>query len=381
MTATADLSADLSAPPHRLPELDRFVGEEGCFAPPPAEAARLRLGFVRDAVAWHLDDRSPYAAYAVRRGFDLGVLDRPEGLADVPLLPSALFKRAGVDLVHPAAADVLWTTSSGTRGSISRIPRDDTTLRRFFASIGNLTSEMADVQTPDVRVFNLGPQTDEARHLWIAYVMAGVGVLLPRSREYVRDGVLLLEEAVRDLAAVDGERVAVIGPPPYLLELAHALSARGIRPRLRPDSLLMTIGGWKRRSGERIPRALFDDTLAAATGLPLAQVRDTFNMVELNSALIECPHKRLHLPPWVLARARDPETLTVLPSGRSGVLAYLDATAASYPGFVLSDDLGRVEEDVRCPCGRASDVLVLERRLNTMESRGCALKLDGAPTR
>ncbi|MDE2324405.1 MAG: hypothetical protein KGL51_07000 [Betaproteobacteria bacterium] len=365
-----------SAQPQKITPVDQMVAEEGLFALSPAQVESVRREFVRQAAQWHLQSGSSYAAYASRQGFRMDMLATADGVGALPLLPSMLFKREALRLAHPAATDILWTTSSGTKGSISRIPRDDITLRRFFASIGNLSNEMLDIQNSDITVFNLGPDADEANNLWISYVMAGITVMLPKSRYYVQANRLLLEDLIHDLQATLGQRIALMGPPPLLADLAHALVARRIRLQPRPDSLVVTIGGWKRRSGERMPRAAFDELLAGVFQLPSSQVRDTFNMVELNSVLVECEHKLLHVPPWLYVRARDPGSLGVLPGGHSGVLSYLDPTARSFPCFVLSDDLGSVDENYKCACGRCSDVLRIERRLNTVESRGCALKMD-----
>jgi long-chain-fatty-acid---luciferin-component ligase len=140
---------------------------------------------------------------------------------------------------------------------------------------------------------------------------------------------------------------------------------------------VVAIGGWKRRSGERIPRAEFDDRIAAGLGIETRQIRDAFNMVELNTAVLECEYHQMHLPAWIHARARSAVDLAVLPSEESGILSYLDPTPTSYPGFILSDDVGHVKHAARCRCGRQTDILVVERRLNTMETRGCALRIDG----
>lgn len=356
--------------------IDRLVSEEGMFLIPPEQAAGLRLRCLHEALAWHLDPESPYGRYAERQGFSLPKLQEPGGLNAVPLLPSALFKRRGVSVAHPRAGDILWTTSSGTQGGLSQIPRDDTTLRRFFSSIAILTKSVLEVENPDADLLALGPPADEAKNLWIAYVTAGTAVLLPRTKHYVRDGALHIEDAIRDLQALEGVHVGIMGPPPLILELAKAVSARRVPLRLRHTSQVITIGGWKRRSGEAVPRADFDETVSSAFGLGVAQVRDIFNMVELNTVIMECSAKSLHIPPWLYVRARNHATLEVVPSGVSGVLSYLDPTAVSYPAFILSDDLGVVFENQTCACGRTSDVLKIERRLNTVETRGCALKMD-----
>ncbi|MGC4059461.1 MAG: hypothetical protein QM749_00835 [Aquabacterium sp.] len=356
--------------------LDKLIAEEGLFTQTSAQIDAIRRDGIGRAVKWHLQQGTSYKAYAARQGFDLSMLDTNEGLSRLPLLPSMLFKRKALRLAHPLSSDILWTTSSGTKGSVSQIPRDDVTLRRFFASIGNLSNEMLDIQNSDITVFNLGPDAEEAKNLWISYVMAGINVMLPDSRYYVRGGQFLLEEIIRDLQQTQGQRIAVMGPPPLLADLARALSARRLQILPRTDSLIVAIGGWKRRSGERIARDTFDALLSEAFQVPTTQVRDTFNMVELNSVMVECAHKQLHVPPWLYIRARDPGSFDTLASGQSGVLSYLDPTAQSYPGFLLSDDLGNVVENHACACGRTSDVLHIERRLNTVESRGCALKMD-----
>jgi long-chain-fatty-acid---luciferin-component ligase len=359
-----------------LDPLDLLISEEGMFQLSQSRIVETRWRVLRAALEWHLRTGTPYAGYAARLDFGLDLLASPGALDRVPVIPSMLFKRAGVAVKHPESGSTLLTTSSGTQGGISQIPRDDLTLRRFFASIGNLSNEMLEIENPSLRVFNLGPDVKEAPHLWIAYVMAGVSAMLPHGRHYVEGDTFLLEELLRDLRKLEGERIVVIGPPPILHDLSRAMAARDQRASVAPDSVITTIGGWKRRAGERIERGRFNAGLAEVFGLSPAQVRDTFNMVELNTVLMECREQRFHVPPWLYVRARSPATLAVLPPGESGVLGYLDPTARSYPGFILSDDLGTVEESASCACGRRSDIVRLERRLNTMESRGCALKMD-----
>ena len=74
-------------------------------------------------------------------------------------------------------------------------------------------------------------------------------------------------------------------------------------------------------------------------------------------------------------RAFCPSTLKELPSGEMGILGFLDPTSTSYPGFILSDDFGKVYENVNCTCGVEGDFVEVIRRINKIESRGCALKM------
>src|SRR5439155_26314175 len=130
-------------------------------------------------------------------------------------------------------------------------------------------------------------------------------------------------------------RLIVAGPPILLLALPDKVRTHG-PTEAHPCSLAVAIGGWKRAGGAHIPRAEFDARVREGLGLGPSAVRDAFNMVELNTVMIECPQGRKHVPPWLWTRARDPHTLAVIDSGKVGILAYLDATPVSYPGFILS---------------------------------------------
>jgi long-chain-fatty-acid---luciferin-component ligase len=360
-----------------ISELDSLLGSDGLFHLESAEAVGIRVRHVRDAVALHLDRNSRYREYAARCDFDLDSPDAARGtslLDAVPLLPTSVFKRP---LEHVRTGDdpVITTTSSGTLGTISRVPRDDVTLMRFYATVTAGIRGVLGVEDSTTPVLNLLPPVDQVEHLWVSYVMSGVALLFP-STSYV-DGVGFdVDALLGDLAAVPASRsVGLVGPPSLLLEVAVAAAAAG-GLRLPSDSIVIAMGGWKRRQSGAVDRSAFDGTVAAALGLDPSRVRDAFNMVELNTVIVECEHKRKHCPPWLYARARDPRTLRPLPSGVAGVLSFLDATATSYPGFVLSDDLGSVDQDVACPCGRRTDVLRILRRVRRTESRGCALKIE-----
>jgi len=99
-------------------------------------------------------------------------------------------------------------------------------------------------------------------------------------------------------------------------------------------------------------------------------------MVELNTVVLECSAKRKHVPPWLYVRARNAADLTVLDDCEEGVLSFLDGTAESYPAFILSDDIGAVVSNMKCECGRTTDVVEIRRRVRRIEERGCALRMS-----
>ncbi|HEY4616478.1 MAG TPA: acyl-protein synthetase, partial [Citricoccus sp.] len=100
-------------------------------------------------------------------------------------------------------------------------------------------------------------------------------------------------------------------------------------------------------------------------------VRAVYAMAESSLLAVECHVHRTHVPPWCHVSARDPDDVrTEVAPGAPGLLAVLDALNTSYPGFLLSEDVGSVETGP-CPCGRTGQVLtVLGRGQGPVQARG-----------
>jgi long-chain-fatty-acid---luciferin-component ligase len=378
-SALLEIGAECAAP--TLDPIDAWLGHDDLYALPPNAVADIRIEFLRAAVTHHRKHNPHYDRYCTVQGFDhQNQLQAVADLERIPLLPCAVFKR-NQDRIRTGgvATEAVDTRSSGTQGTLSIVPRDNGTLMRFFASVAIGHRELFGVEGFDRPVFSIGPPTSAAPNLWIAYVMTGLAVALPTTFYMDNNDLFDIEQLVHDLRQLPGDAGAIlVGPPPLLLDLAAFLEATDPL-NLGLDALVATIGGWKRRQSEVVARDEFSMRVARALGIPdVSRIRDTFNMVELNSVFFECRFHRKHCPPWVVANVRDPETLDALPSGASGILAFLDPTPTSYPGFILSDDFGAVEGCVTCECGIVGDIVSIHRRVNRVESRGCALKLEGA---
>ncbi|WP_061219408.1 hypothetical protein [Leptospira weilii] len=356
-----------------IDEIDAWLTSENVYRADREETKELLVKHLRLSQKMHIETNPAYARFANKLGFDPDNL-KYETLDQIPMLPSGLFKRVP-DMIRSGSDDVVITTSSGTQGSVSQIPRDDMTMRRFFSSVVIGIRDLVNIENSETFVHNLGPLPEESNHLWIAYVMAGVA-MLHDTEFYIRDKELNVERFISALREpVANAPVVVVGPPPVVLDMAKHLLATG--PLTSSDNrYVVTIGGWKKRIGDMINRKEFQEQVTSAFGLTHpGAIRDAFNMVELNTAIIECEHHRKHCPPWLYISVRDPKTLVSLGSGKSGILAYADPTPISFPGTVLSDDFGYVERDVKCACGVVGDILTIERRINKIENRGCALKI------
>lgn len=360
-------------PETMIEPLDAWLSSDGAFRAPYEEGRAKLVDSLLNVLTMHMANNSAYSAYAKALKFDLSEFSE-ESLDRVPLVPAGAFKRMP-EVLRTPGKDVVDTTSSGTQGTVSRIPRDNTTMMRFFASVAAGTKELLDLEHSETMVYSIGPTIRESRHLWISYVMAGVSVLHDTDF-YVADGQLQAKRLMDDLRTASPHVPSlIVGPPPMLWDLTRKAAESGGLPS-HPRRYVITIGGWKRRSGEMVERKMFDAHVSKTLGLAgTSHVRDAFNMVELNTIILECEHHTKHCPPWLYVTARDPWTLKATAERESGVLGYLDPTPTSFPGMILSEDFGWVERKFACPCGVVSDTLHIERRINRLESRGCAMKI------
>jgi long-chain-fatty-acid---luciferin-component ligase len=360
-----------------LHPLDELVfQQENVFATTGVALSELRLSLIREAFEYHYEACPPYRRYCEVAGVSPLDVRAYDDLFRIPLLPTSLFKKK--ELVSVAPADIAKVClSSGTQGGQSRVSRDQRSLERLLGSVRQGLSVLDREVDRERHVFVLGPDTDEARDLWFSYVLSIVDFLHPTDF-YVRGDCFEPAALLRDLAALPpGPQPLLVGPPFLFVELAAAARELGLRVNLAErEGMIITAGGWKRHQGQALSRESLDELVVTGLGVARTHIRDTFNMVELNSVLFECEAGAKHVPPWLFATARDATSLSPLAPGAEGLLAYCDPLATSYPCFILTDDVGRVSADQRCACGRFGNSITISRRVARVEARGCALKLD-----
>lgn len=329
-----------------------------------------RLRWAKSAAAGHLEASPAFARVARHSGFDV---DAPDlDLDSIPLLSCGLFKHMRV--ASHMATPPTECSSSGTRGTRSLVLRDDQTLTRFAGSLLHGMREFWEVD--DTRVaFALTPQGATSGESWLAYAFSHAE-LLYETEYFVADGVLQSARLFRALRDLDRRTAPLLLAPPSLLaDFLAWLEAAGLDLRLPPGAMIITGGGWKARGDRVVARDALEARVEQLLGVPPVYQRDLYNMVELNSVVFDCERHGKHLPPWLIAFTRDLASFEVLPAGGVGVLCYVDPTATSYPCFLLSDDVGAVVPGP-CECGRHGPLLQFQRRLRSIEERGCGKVLS-----
>lgn len=341
------------------------------FALSLREQGELRRRCIHAAAAHHLQHCASYRSYAEHSGYRLPEVEDFE-IEALPPIPTSAFKRAEILSVPPSQVEKV-CKSSGTRGPQSRVLRDRRSLERLLGSVTIGIPLIEDWYENEFRLLNLGPDRAAAGDIWFSYVMSLMGLLYPSVcavRDEVFDKPWAYEQLVQSLD--DYPNAGIVGPPFLLLGLIEYMESQRLRLAAKERLTIVTAGGWKAFSGSQISRQELLERAAATFGIQHEhQLRDAFNQVELNTVFMECKALRKHIPPWVHTRALDARSLQPLPLGEVGLLAHWDASATSYPSFILTDDIGRVQEGL-CACGREGQSVEVRRRVEGRIQRGCS---------
>ena len=110
--------------------------------------------------------------------------------------------------------------------------------------------------------------------------------------------------------------------------------------------------------------------------MPSGRIVNEYGMTELLSQYWEpgletdgplpIEERRHVAPPWLRTRVLDPATLEELPAGERGLLCHVDLANLGSVACVLTEDVGRLDEDGLQLFGRAEGA----------EPRGCSLAVE-----
>ncbi len=330
-----------------------------------------------EAFEFHLANNGFYRALCEAEGIRAGDIGGDGDLHRIPLLPVGMFKQANAHVMLTAGlADIeLEIRSTGTGGIPSVSRRDATTVTR--ASVGIFGGYRDFFGISKGAGLFLCPSTAEVPEMGMVKVFNLLTGMLDDHRYLVHEFSFDPNEALDQLRRWEGRMTRhIVGPPFIIARFMRFLELEEIPLQLDPESMIIMLGGWKQYTGRSISREEFDANAERLLGVEPARIRDMYGMIESNMLAIECEHHRKHVPPWCYVSIRDiTDPAVELAPGRTGGIAILDALNTSYPGFLLSDDVGEVDES-DCPCGRTGQTVRFRRRRQGAELGCCAVSIE-----
>ena len=347
------------------------------------KATSLFCAAMREAFIFQTRHSRFLRNYFKLEGFNPASIRTGRDIPRIPFVSVAALKERDLTTL-PESKIALELKSSGTTGARSRIQLDKGSLMRVrrmawkvFEALGltDLRREHDYIcLTYDPAVAkDLGTAwTDK---LLSGFTKQGVIFYAFRWSAEKNDFYFDIESAVEMLKKSEETQklTRIIGFPAFALRLTEEFQKRyGRTVKLNPGSSVITGGGWKTLADEAIDKKIYCGILAGNLGIPAANVRDLFGMVEHGVPYVDCPLGNFHIPNYGRVIARDPGTLKPLGCGKDGLLQFITPFLTSYPSLsLLSSDMGRVEKG--CKCGIGGKILVIQGRAGVKKLKGCAI--------
>lgn len=359
--------------------LNAMIGStHSMFRMPFDTVNEYKGSIIAESFKYHYDHNEFYRDLCKRKDIAPEDIKGFDDLPKIPMIPVQTFKQCDSHLIMTShLKDIEYEMrSTGTSGIPSVSRRDRASVDNAFESVLMTYREFFRISR-GMGLF-LFPPTEEMPEMGMVKALNIFAGMLDGSASLVKKVTFNPAKAVEKLTAWEGKHTRHIIGPPFLIHrlLKHCID-NDIKLNLEKNSLIITLGGWKKFTGKEIPRGDFNQLCSDYLGVQTHNVRDMYGLVEANMLAVECKQQEKHVPPWVHLSLRNPRNvLEEVEYGERGVIAIYDPTCTSYPGFVLTEDVGYLKKDTSCECGRNGQKLVYISRMPGVEVGCCAINLE-----
>ena len=332
----------------------------------------LLSDILNDLTSYHIDNCDEYRKIINAIGYDK---TKRHTLEEFPFLPVRIFKEYNLRSIsdeHVATT----MTSSGTSGQqVSKIFLDkETSLNQKKALSHIISSYIGSKRLPLLIIDSKSTLKD--RKLFGA---RGAGILgfsiLGRDITYALDSDMNLDlDVIRDfLDRHRGEDKLLFGYTFIVWQHFYLkLTEEKIKLDFERNSKLFHIGGWKKLQELAVDDGVYRNSLKEQCNI--GSVHNYYGMAEqLGSVYVQCEYGHMHTSNFSDIIIRNPLDWSVQPRGKEGLIELVSTLPKSYPGHViLTEDMGVVEGEDDCPCGRKGKYFKILGRVKNAEIRGCS---------
>ncbi|GFN33274.1 LuxE/PaaK family acyltransferase [Paenibacillus xylaniclasticus] len=344
---------------------------------PQQKQEAIRFQLLQDSFRYHYENNRVYREIAEERGVHPDQIRQMEDLLRIPSIPIKSFKDVNSHklLTLPLQALEHELRSTGTSGIPSISRRDSMTVDRTVVGIYAILRDMFGL-FGGAGLF-LSPSAEDMPEMGLVKLISMFSGLLDTTSYFIHHSTFNPQEAIDQLNKWENHHTRhIIGPPFVIDRLVKYMAENDIKLQLDRNTKVITLGGWKRHTGQEIDAVGFRAACAAAFGITEGQVRDMYGLVETNFMAVECEHHRKHIPPAVHFSVRSlEEPGREVANGELGLLHVMDPSCRSYPGFIQTEDIVYLS-DGECECGRHGQVVHYMYRARGAEIGCCAINLE-----
>ena len=293
-------------------------------------------------------------------------------LSDLPFVHSNIFKNFNLKSIKQN--DLSKTlTSSGTRGSLSKINLDKKTSLLQSKALMNIFSNI--LEPKKLKFFFVeSSEITKSQSSYSARIAAVKGFTqLAKNVSFLlnKKSKIQTKELIRFIKNNPDKEFIIFGFTSFVWsELINKLRNKKYKIP-KNNGILIHGGGWKKLENQNIGRDRFYNQ--AKNILGVKSVYNYYGMVEqTGSVFIECEKGFFHSSVFSDILIRD-QNLNNLPIKKEGLIQVLSLLPLSYPGHnILTEDLGRIEGLDNCKCGRKGKFFSIKGRVQGTELRGCS---------
>ena len=335
-----------------------------------AGSEALFLKAVQENCAFAYAHCPGYRAILDDAGFAPERLRTMEDLAELPFLPTALFKRRRLFSL-PRWRLPLVVTSSGTSGRASEIGFSVGDLWAGLKMVLHICRLRKLLSLRPCHYVVFGYQPNRHNRTGVSRTAFGVTLFAPAlSRTYAlrwHDGKYALDLEAVQAAIVKHSRSR------FPLRFMKRMDEQGVRVQLPKGSKLMLGGGWKQFYAEQVDKSEFYALAKKVLGLEDKAIIEFYGAVEHPIFYNDCERHHFHVPIYSRVLIRDPETLRPVPNGTPGLVDLITPMDVGTPLLsVMTDDLGVLHDAEECGCGLKSPWLEILGRVGLQDIKTCA---------
>jgi long-chain-fatty-acid---luciferin-component ligase len=351
---------------------------EMLFRLPLDKQQTLKTLLISDSFRYHYENNAFYRERCINKKVSPDDIHSFSDLVKIPVIPVNTFKSPDSHklLTKPLNEIEHEMRSTGTSGIPSVARRCGETMDNAVIGIYAMYREMFSL-SKGAGLF-VCPSTEEIPEMGMIKAFNFLAGLFDTHRFMVKEERFSPENAIEQLEAWDGMFTRhIIGPPFLIHRLLSYLRATNRQLTLDAGSLVITLGGWKRFTGEMISRKEFNREIETYLAIPARNVRDMYGLVEANVLAIEDEYNHKHIPPYIHFSVRDPENLGVeVAEGEPGQLVILDPLSRSTPGMLLTEDIVYLRTDTSKTSKNSQRMQYVMRAPDAKEFGCCAVTLE-----
>jgi phenylacetate-coenzyme A ligase PaaK-like adenylate-forming protein len=345
---------------------------------PQHDLDQLKTALIADSFRHHYESNAFYRRACIEKNVHPDQITHLGDLLTIPLVPIAKFKSASSHelLSKPLSAIEHEMRSTGTSGVPSISRRCSETVDAAVTAVYAMYREFLGISKG--AGLYICPSTEEIPEMGMIKALNMLSGLLDTHRYMVKQERFDPAQSLAQLQSWENQFTRhIIGPPFLIYRLLAFLQKSGQRIKLDRGSKIITLGGWKRFSGQQISRGEFNLMCAEYLGVETGAVRDIYALVESNVMAIEDEHHVKHVSPYVHFTVRDISDLSrEVPVGTPGVLGILDPLALATPGMILTEDIVMLLPGTS-PSGRSGQRMkYIARAASSREFGCCAVNLE-----